>query len=98
MLRSFLLPRSKLVGCLAVVLVALVAAPGVRAGGDPASDALLVQPVFYPYSSPVRRSAQDALNAATVAARRAGVSRKTALISAPEDLGSVTALFRKPQQ
>lgn len=98
MARPFVLHQPHPIGCLLVVLAALVMAPGARADGDPASDALLVQPVFYPYSAPVRRSTQSALNGAIVAARRAGVSVKTALISAPDDLGSITALFGKPQQ
>jgi hypothetical protein len=99
MTRALLVHRSTPIACLLVVLAGLLLAPPrARADGDPASDALLVQPVFYPYSSPVRRPAQEALNAAIAAARRSGVSIKAALISAPDDLGSITALFGKPQQ
>jgi hypothetical protein len=75
-----------------------VTASTARADGDPASDALIASNVFYPYSSPVAQSAQDALNRAVAVAHRDGVPLKVAIIARASDLGSVTALFRQPQR
>jgi hypothetical protein len=82
----------------AAVLLGLGAAvvPGsARADGDPASDVLLGQDVFLPYS-PVAPAVQQRLYAVTAAARRAGYPLKVALISATTDLGVVPSLFGKP--
>jgi hypothetical protein len=67
------------------------------ADGDPASDILLGENVFYPYSPPVARAVQLKLNAQTAAARRAGFPIKVALIAGPTDLGAIPTLFGKPQ-
>lgn len=79
-----------------LVAVALGAAP-VLADGDPASDVLLNQDVFYPYSPPVAPALQSILNGETAAASRAGAPVKVALIASPVDLGTVPNLFGKPQ-
>ncbi len=72
------------------------AVPGsARADGDPASDVLLGQDVFLPYS-PVSPAVQQHLYTVTAAARRAGYPLKVALISATTDLGVVPSLFGKP--
>jgi hypothetical protein len=81
------------------LVVALVVAPSVaRADGDPASDVLLGESVFYPYSPPTSPAIQKQLNAATAAAKRAGFPVKVALIGAPVDLGVIPSLFGKPQK
>ncbi|HEX3834722.1 MAG TPA: hypothetical protein VHW04_22250 [Solirubrobacteraceae bacterium] len=67
------------------------------ADGDPASDTLLGENVFYPYSPPVARALQLKLNAQTAAAKRAGFPLKVALIAGPTDLGAIPSLFGKPQ-
>lgn len=67
------------------------------ADGDPASDTLLGENVFYPYSPPVARAVQLQLNRETAAARRAGFPIKVALIAGPTDLGAIPSLFGKPQ-
>jgi hypothetical protein len=67
------------------------------ADGDPASDTLLGENVFYPYSPPVTRAVQLKLDAQTAAARRAGFPIKVALIAAPTDLGAIPSLFGHPQ-
>jgi hypothetical protein len=67
------------------------------ADGDPASDTLLGENVFYPYSPPVARAVQLQLNRQTAAARRAGFPIKVALIAGPTDLGAIPSLFGKPQ-
>ncbi len=68
------------------------------ADGDPASDVLLGENVFYPYTPPVSASLQKALNAQTAAASRARFPIKVALIASPIDLGVIPDLFGKPQQ
>jgi hypothetical protein len=80
-----------------VVLAAALGAPGALADGDPASDTLLGENVFYPYAPPVSRAAQTTLNAETAAAKRAGFPIKVALIGRPLDLGVIPDLFGKPQ-
>jgi hypothetical protein len=70
----------------------------VRADGDPASDVLLGENVFYPYSPAVSPAVQKKLNAETSAAIRANFPIKVALIASPVDLGVVPDLFNKPQK
>jgi hypothetical protein len=67
------------------------------ADGDPASDVLLGQNVFYPYTPPVPTAVQATLNAETAAAKRAGLPIKVALIASPVDLGVIPELFAQPQ-
>ncbi|HWK17287.1 MAG TPA: hypothetical protein VNR66_07520 [Solirubrobacteraceae bacterium] len=88
------------VAAVAAVVLALGAGAAVlpasaRADGDPASDVLLGQDVFLPYS-PVSAAVQQRLYAVTAAGRRAGYPLKVALISATTDLGVVPSLFGKP--
>jgi hypothetical protein len=83
---------------LAVVIAAGVTASSARADGDPASDALITEEVFYPYSSTVSEGLQKTLNAETSAASRSHFPIKVALIASPADLGSVTELFGQPQK
>lgn len=67
------------------------------ADGDPASDTLLGENVFYPYSPPVAPAVKLRLDRQTAAAKRAGFPIKVALIAAPTDLGAIPSLFGKPQ-
>jgi MYXO-CTERM domain-containing protein len=82
---------------LAMLLCGLLITPRAFADGDPASDTLLGQNVFYPYA-PTATAAQRTLNAETAAAKRGGFPIKVALIQAPTDLGVIPSLFGKPQQ
>jgi hypothetical protein len=82
---------------LTALVLALSAAPALG-DGDPASDVLLGQNVFYPYNPPVPTSLQRSLNAETAAAAKAGFPIKVALIDGPTDLGVVPELFGKPQK
>ena len=68
------------------------------ADADPASDVLLEQNVFYPYSSPVSASLKTALNQETARAKRAGFPIKVALIGHAYDLGGIPSLFGKPKR
>ncbi len=89
----------RLASLLSVLLVTVALAPAVaHADGDPASDVLLGQNVFYPYVPAVPQSLQDRLNGATDAAQRAGFGIKVALINSPIDLGAIPELFGKPQE
>ena len=81
------------------VLVTVALAPAsARADGDPASDTLIAQSVFYPYSTSVPAVARRSLASAVAAAARAGAPVKVALIAHPSDLGSITSLWNEPQR
>lgn len=83
---------------LAVALAALLAAvPLARADGDPASDVLLADDVFFPYAPPTSRALHDPLVAVLQAAKAAGYPMKVALIEAPGDLGAYPQMFNQPQ-
>jgi len=85
------------------VLVTLLVGGALRAAnapadGDPASDVLLGESVFYPYSPAVPGSLQRTLKGVAASAKSAGFPIKVALIASPVDLGVVPDLFEKPQQ
>ncbi|MEA2161752.1 MAG: hypothetical protein QOD66_4132 [Solirubrobacteraceae bacterium] len=86
----------------AAMLLALLLIPltsGVaRADGDPASDVLLGENVFYPYSPPVTTAIQKTLDAEAAAAAKDRYALKVALIGSPVDLGVIPDLFGKPQK
>ena len=89
---------ARLAAILVTLLAALVLTPASSlADGDPASDVLLGENVFYPYTPPVSTATQNALNAQTAAARQAGFPLKVALIASPVDLGVIPEVFGKPQ-
>ena len=84
---------------IAVCLLAATIAPSVAAAdGDPASDVLLSESVFYPYRPLVTAGLQHTLGAQAAAAARVHFPIKIALIASPADLGVIPALFDKPQQ
>ncbi|HEY2769408.1 MAG TPA: hypothetical protein VGI87_02525 [Solirubrobacteraceae bacterium] len=82
----------------ALLLSATLFPAAAAADGDPASDVLLGENVFYPYSPPTARSLETTLNAETAAAKKAGFPLKVAIIGSPVDLGVIPDLFGKPQQ
>lgn len=82
---------------LSVVVVALVAAADSRADGDPASDILYTDRVFFPYGDGISSGARHALTTTVSRAERAGYPIKVALIARPFDLGAVTSLWGKPR-
>ncbi len=67
------------------------------ADGDPASDVLLTQSVFLPPDAPVTAAQAAELQQLINHASRAGYQIRLAVIATPADLGSVTALWSKPQ-
>lgn len=79
----------------ALAVTAMLAAPGSRADGDPASDTLLGQSVFVPYNAP-SQSAQLALQQAVIRVYARGNRIKVAVIYDQADLGSVPSLFGHP--
>jgi len=82
---------------LAVVSLALAgAAPGL-ADGDPASDALVVQNVFFPYPTPAA-AVTGQLSSQVEKAYARGYRVKVAVIGSEQDLGAVPSLFDKPQE
>jgi hypothetical protein len=83
---------------LALVIVLAIASPQrARADGDPASDVLLGQNVFYPYQPATSKSLMASLNSATAAAAKQHFALKVALIASPIDLGIIPQLLGKPQ-
>jgi MYXO-CTERM domain-containing protein len=83
---------------IALTVATLLPVAAALGDGDPASDVLLGENVFYPYSPPVTGSLQKTLNAATAAAKRGGFPIKVALIGSPVDLGVIPDLFGAPQK
>jgi len=91
--------RPRALCCLLAVALALAAAaaPAARADGDPASDILLSQDVFFPYSPPTSQGVAQALVELTKRARKAGWPIKVAIIATPQDLGAAASLYSNPQ-
>jgi len=85
-------------GLVVACVVAIALCPTAFSDGDPASDVLVGQAVFYPYSSNVAPALQARLNSEVSAAGRAHFPIKVALIAARADLGADPGLFAKPQQ
>ncbi len=81
----------------ALVLVAASWPTLALADGDPASDVLASQPLFLPSDAAVPASQQAQLSALLGAAQRSGYPIRVALIASKTDLGSVTGLWRSPQ-
>jgi hypothetical protein len=67
------------------------------ADGDPASDVLASQAVFLPQDAGISAVQQSQLSAIVAAARHDGYPIRVALIASSADLGSVSALWRQPQ-
>jgi hypothetical protein len=72
-------------------------APAARADGDPASDYLLGQRVFFPYDVKFPAKQQAEFAGLVAAANKAGFKIRVALIGSSYDMGSVTALYGKPR-
>jgi hypothetical protein len=82
---------------LAAVLT-LVAAPAARADGDPASDVLLQQDVFFPYAPATAERLSGALTRLLERTRQSGYPVKVALIQSEGDLGANSDLLGQPLQ
>jgi hypothetical protein len=88
--------RGGLLAILLAGLAASLAAPAALADGDPASDVLLFQNAFFPYSAP-SNAAKGQLLGAAAAARKAGFVVRVAVIQSRRDLGADPELFARPQ-
>src|SRR5262249_28982724 len=83
---------------LSAALLAVVPAETARADGDPASDFLLSQKVFLPFDAQISPTLSEELVSLASAAGRQGDPIRVAVIATPADLGSVTALWKRPRQ
>jgi hypothetical protein len=68
-----------------------------RADGDPASDVLAGQSLFLPQDAGIPTAQQAQLAALVASAQRHGFPIRTAVIASPTDLGSITELWRQPE-
>ncbi|MEA2626015.1 MAG: hypothetical protein QOD06_2060 [Candidatus Binatota bacterium] len=84
------------VACLLGLL--LVSAPAARADGDPPSDILPSEDVYYGYGIDLRTKAAAQLPALLAVARERGYELKVALISGYADLGVVGSLWLDPRE
>ena len=99
MFHSSALSLRRSIALIFVVVAGLASASIARADGDPASDYLISNEVFLTSTSLTSSTpspAQRELLATVRAANRAGFAIRVALISTDYDLGSITALWRKP--
>jgi hypothetical protein len=79
-----------------VLLAAAVWQPQpARADGDPASDVLLYQPIYFPYQ-PAPAAVKRRLTGLVRSANSQGYQVRVAIVQSPRDLGSVPELFGKP--
>jgi hypothetical protein len=90
------MPSVKRSAFLAVALL-LAGAPGARADGDPGSDVLPSQPVFYGSALDLKSKPAAQLDAIVKEARQRGYRVNVAVISRLEDMGSVTNLYEDPE-
>lgn len=90
--------RRALTFALAGLAIGVVVAPAARADGDPASDYLIGQKVFYSFDAGLPADRARQLNAIVANANRAGFAIRVALIRRNSDLGSVYELFGDPQK
>jgi hypothetical protein len=74
----------------------LVSVPAARADGDPASDYLVTENVFFPMEAP-SQAASTALEQAADDVYAHGDRVKVAVIYAVDDLGSIPSLFGDPE-
>ena len=77
------------------VLAAAWHPQAVRADGDPASDVLLYQPIYFPYQ-PAPAAVKRRLTGLVRSANSQGYQIRVAIVQSRRDLGSITQLFDKP--
>jgi hypothetical protein len=90
--------RFTTVAVAAVAVCVLLAAwqpQSARADGDPASDVLLYQPIYFPYQ-PAPAAVKRRLTGLVRSANGQGYQIRVAVIQARRDLGSIPELFDKP--
>jgi hypothetical protein len=82
---------------IAAMLASLAAPVPAHANGDPASDVLLMQDAFFPYSPEVPQPVQKGLNDTLEAMRKKGFPLKVAIIASKNDLGAIPQFYGAPQ-
>jgi uncharacterized protein (TIGR03382 family) len=82
----------------AAVLALSLGVPAALADGDPASDYLLVNPVFVPPDDGIPPAYATQLTTVLARAKQQGYVIRVALIKTRYDMGSVTILYRRPKQ
>jgi hypothetical protein len=85
-------------GAICVAATSLLVPAAAQANGDPASDYLLVEKVFFPFNAKVDSDAAAQLRKLLDAAAKARFPVRVAVIGARSDLGTAFSLFRKPQR
>jgi hypothetical protein len=88
----------QLLAALLVVTACLCAPAAARANGDPASDYLLAQNVFLPFTTKIDNNEVQRLGALLRESQKAGFRIRVAVILGPSDLGTAFSLFGKPQK
>ena len=93
--------RRRIAASVAVAIAALTAlagsAPSAYADGDPASDVLAVQRLFLPTDAHVSVRQEMQLRALLGESAQKGYPLRVAVVGSQSDLGSVTALWRRPE-
>ena len=89
--------RALAVALLVAAVLSCLLAAGARADGDPASDYLLAQRIFFPFDAKIPPQKQRELSAVVDGANRAGLKIRVALIWSSYDLGAITSLWKKPR-
>ena len=92
------MPLGKRAVLLAAVAGALLCASAARANGDPASDYLLTQSVFLPFTQTIDQNEVKRLDALLKEANKQHYRIRVAIILSPSDLGTAFSLFDKPQK
>ena len=88
--------RRRLVAALAAA-ASLAVPVAARADGDPASDVIISQNVFFSYTK-LPESSKETLGRVVDEANRGGYTVRVALIGNRFDLGSVPVFWQKPQR
>jgi cytochrome oxidase Cu insertion factor (SCO1/SenC/PrrC family)/thiol-disulfide isomerase/thioredoxin len=96
-------PVARLTVALAALAIAfagclMALAPRALADGDPGSDVLVYETYFTGYDSGLSDAQQIQLGDLLNQLRRSGTPVRVAIIAHPDDLGTVTPLWREPQR
>lgn len=75
----------------------MIAPAAASADGDPASDVLLAQTIFYSADSGLTAAQVKQLQARLASDASHGSPLRVAVIASPNDLGAITAAWHKPQ-
>ena len=89
---------AKRLAVLGAVTVCLCAPVAARANGDPASDYLLTQRIFLPFTTKIDRNEVNRLDALLREADQKHFRIRVAMILSPSDLGTAFSLFGKPEK